>query len=70
MNIFLNIIVTVNFFSHLKFEYYCEYNPEILQQVIVKKETKIYGRGHEIFSEKLLDHEIFRFMVSWATIFF
>ena len=27
---FLNIIADVNFFSHLKFEYYCEYYPEIL----------------------------------------
>ena len=30
---FLNIIVNVNFFSDLKFEYYCEYFPEILPQV-------------------------------------
>ena len=27
---FLSIIVNVNFFSDLKFEYYCEYYPEIL----------------------------------------
>ena len=27
---FFNIIVNVNFFSDLKFEYYCEYYPEIL----------------------------------------
>ena len=27
---FLNIIVNVNFFSDLKFEYYCEYYFEIL----------------------------------------
>ena len=30
---FLNIIVNVNFFSDLKFEYYCEYYAEILFQV-------------------------------------
>ena len=29
---FFNIIVNVNFFSDLKFEYYCEYYPEILLQ--------------------------------------
>ena len=29
---FLNIIVNVNFFSDLKFEYYFEYYPEILPQ--------------------------------------
>ena len=33
---FLNIIVNVNFFSDLKFEYYCEYYPEILLQVSLK----------------------------------
>ena len=29
---FLNIIVKVNFFSDLKFEYYCEYLPKIVLQ--------------------------------------
>ena len=33
---FLNIIVNVNFFSDLKFEYYCEYYPEILLQISLK----------------------------------
>ena len=33
---FLNIIVNVNFFNDLKFEYYCEYLPEILLQVSLK----------------------------------
>ena len=32
----LNIIVNVNFFGYLKFEYYCEYYPEILIQVSLK----------------------------------
>ena len=32
----LNIIVNVNFFSDLKFEYYCEYYPEIPLQVSLK----------------------------------
>ena len=50
---FLNIIVNVNFFSDLKFEYYCEYYPEILLRESLKQETKIDGRGHEIFSEKI-----------------
>ena len=31
-----NIIVNVNFFRDLKFEYYCEYYPEILLQVSIK----------------------------------
>ena len=57
--IFLNIIVNVNDqlvldnVSDLKFEYYCEQYPEILLQVSLKLETKIEGRGHEIFSEKI-----------------
>ena len=33
---FLNIIVNVNFFSDLKFEYYCEYYPEIRLEVSLK----------------------------------
>ena len=50
---FLNIIVNVNFYSDLKFEYWCEYYPEILLQVSLNEETKIDGRGHEIFSLKI-----------------
>ena len=34
--VFLNIIMNVNFFGDLKFEYYCEYYPEILLQERVK----------------------------------
>ena len=49
----LNIIVNVNFFSDLKFEYYCEYYPEILLQVRLKWETKIDGSDHELFSETI-----------------
>ena len=37
---FLNIIVNVNFFGDLKFEYYWAL-------------PKVDGRGHEIFSEKI-----------------
>ena len=33
---FLNTILNVKFFSDLKFEYYCEYYPEILLQVSLK----------------------------------
>ena len=40
---FLNIIVNVNFFSDLKFEYYCECYPEVLLQASLKKETKLMG---------------------------
>ena len=49
---FLNVIVNVDLFSDLKFEYYCEYYPEILLQVSFKQETEIDERGHEIFSKK------------------
>ena len=34
--LFLNVIVNVNFFSDLKFEYYCEYYPEMLVQESLK----------------------------------
>ena len=40
---FLNIIVNVNFFSDLKFEYYCQCYPEVLLQASLKKETKLMG---------------------------
>ena len=50
---FLNIILNANFFSDLKFEYYCEYFPVILLQVSLKEETKLDGRSHEIFSGKI-----------------
>ena len=33
---FLNIIVNINFFKDLKFEYYCECSPERLLQVSLK----------------------------------
>ena len=33
---FLNINVNLNFFSDLKFEYCCEYYPEILLQIKLK----------------------------------
>ena len=44
----LNVVVNANFFCDLKFEYYCEYNPETLLQVSLKQQTKIDGTGHEI----------------------
>ena len=34
--IFLNIIVNVKFFKDLKFDWFCEYYPEILLQEILK----------------------------------
>ena len=33
---FWNFIVNVNLFSDLKFEYYCDYYPEIMLQVSLK----------------------------------
>ena len=52
---FLNSIVNVNFFSGLKFQYCCEYYPEILLQVNFKSQTKIDGRGHEIIFERITE---------------
>ena len=63
---FLNIIVNVNFFGDLKFEYYCEHYPEILLQENLKK-LKLIGGVMKYFSKKLLGHEIFKSMVSWVT---
>ena len=48
------------FFTDSKFEYCCEYYPEILLQVSLEKESKIDGRGHEIFQVYgLLSYEFF-----------
>ena len=63
---FLIIIVNINFFSDLKFEYYCEHCPGILLQVSLK----LMGEAMEYFLKKLLGHDIFRSMVSCATKYF
>ena len=63
---FLNIIVNVNYFGDLKLEYYWAL-PWNTATSCLKEKTKIDGRLHEIFSEKLLGHEIFRSIVFWAT---
>ena len=68
---FLNIIVNVNFFSDVNFEYYSEYYPEILLQVsCLNKKLKLMGGAMKHFPQKLPGHEIFRSIVIWATIFF
>ena len=67
---FLNIIVNVNIFSDLKFEYYCEYYPEILYKKALNKKLKLMGGAINYLPKKLLGHEILRSMVSWATNFF
>ena len=57
----LNIILNVNFFSDMKFEYYCEHYPEILLQVSLKnKKQKLMRGAKKYFLKKLLCHEIFR----------
>ena len=43
---FLNFIANVNFFSDSKFEYYCDYYPEILLKISRKQETKIDGMDY------------------------
>ena len=47
---FSNILVNI---SDLKFEFYCEYYPEILLQVSLNWETKIDVKGFEILSKKI-----------------
>ena len=46
---FLNIVVTVNLYSDLKFEYYCEYNLKTRKP----KKTQIHWRDPEIFSKTI-----------------
>ena len=54
--------MNANFFSDLKFECYCENYPEIV--------LKLMRGAMKYFLKKLLGHEIFRSMVSWAMEFF
>ena len=54
--------------SDLKFEYYCEYVPEIL--LALNKKLKLMGGAMKHFLKKLRGHEKFRSMVSWATKYF
>ena len=56
---FVSIIVNVNFFSDLKFEY--------CYKKALNKKLKLMGGTMKFFSKKFLGHEIFRSMVSWAT---
>ena len=55
---FLNIIENINFSSDLKFEYYCEYCPEIMLQESLKKRM---GGTRKYFLKKL--QGVFRSMV-------
>ena len=56
--------MNVNFFSDLKFEYYCEYYPEILPQESLNKKLILMGGAMKYFSKKIMDQEIFRSKVS------
>ena len=67
---FLNIIVDVNFLSDLKVEYYCEYTLKYCYKKALNKKLKLMGGAMKCFSKKLLGHEIFGPMVSWATKYF
>ena len=63
---FLNIIANVNFFDDLKFEYYWA----LPWNTATSKKLKLMVGAMKYFLKKLLGHEIFRSMVSWATKFF
>ena len=58
----LNIIANINFFISLNSNV-----NTILRYYRFKQETKMYGRGHEVFYEKAMGHEIFSSMIPWAT---
>ena len=78
----LNYIVNVNFFSDLKIEYYYDYDTEIplndlkieyyydyYTEIPLNKKLKVMEEIMKYFVNKLLGHEIFRSMVSWAAKF-
>ena len=61
---FLNIIVNVNFFGDLKFDFEDLTTMKYCYKEALNKELKLMGEVMKYFSEKLLSHEIFRSMVS------
>ena len=56
LNIIFRMLLWMLFFSNLKFEYYCEYYPEILLQVSLNKKLKLMGVTMKNFPKKLLGH--------------
>ena len=62
---FLNIIVTVNFVSDLNIS--VSTTLKYYHKEALNKKLKLMGGAMKYFSKKLLGHEIFRSMVSWAT---
>ena len=66
---FLNIIVNVNFFGDMTFEYYWALPWNTLQVVLYEK-LKMMGGAMKYFLKKLLGYKIFRSMVSWDAKYF
>ena len=65
---FLNIIVNANFFSDLNIT--MSISLKYHHKQALNKKLKLMGGAMKYFLEKLLGHEIFSFMVPWATKFF
>ena len=65
---FLNIIVTVNFVSDLNIS--VSTTLKYYHKEALNKKLKLMGGAMKYFSKKLLGHETFRSMVSWATKYF
>ena len=65
-NDFLNITVNVNWF-----EYYTERTTlKYYHKQALNKKLELMGRTLKYFWEKVVGHELFSLMVSWAAIFF
>ena len=67
---FWNIIVNINFFSDIKFEYYCDSTLKYCYKKALNKKLKLTRGAIKYFPKKLLGHQIFRSMVSGATKYF
>ena len=64
----IDIIVNVNFYSDLNFT--VSTTLKYHHKQALNRKLKLVGRTMKYFLEKLLGHEIFSSMVSWATKFF
>ena len=63
---FLNIIMYVNFFIDLKFEFTASTTLKYCYKYALNKKLKLMREAMTYFVKKLLSHEIFRSMVSWT----
>ena len=67
---FVNIFVNVSFFSDWNLNITVSTTLKYCCKKALHKKLKLMGEAMKYFPKKIMGHEIFRSMVSWATNFF